>query len=158
MKLDLKQIRELLDAFEERNMHKLEIKQGEFEITLERSKGQTEVMTAPTYLPPHHAVPHALPEASANKSIAPQASAPAEEDTARYITSPMVGTFYSAPAPDEAPFVKVGDAVKEGQVVCIIEAMKVMNEVKATQSGVVKEICIDNGHPVEFGTKIIKLG
>ena len=73
------------------------------------------------------------------------------------ITAPIVGTFYEAPAPGSEPFVRVGDIVKKGQTLCIIEAMKVMNEVKAGMSGTVAEILVENAHPVEFGTKIIRI-
>lgn len=155
MKFDLEQIKEILDAFEERNMQKLALKQGEFEITLERSPAKTEVVSSSPYLPtmPHAAaqLPH-LPTPPLSVEEAPA------QDQAKYITSPMVGTFYATPSPDQPAFVQVGDTVKEGQVVCIIEAMKVMNEVKANTSGVVKEILMESGHPVEFGSKIFKLG
>lgn len=73
------------------------------------------------------------------------------------ITSPMVGTYYSSPSPEEPPFVKVGDSVTEDTIVCIIEAMKVMNEVKAGKSGVIKKLHLENGHPVEFGTKLFSV-
>lgn len=78
-------------------------------------------------------------------------------DSADYITSPMVGTYYSASSPEDAPYVKVGDRVDAETVVCIIEAMKVMNEVKAGMSGVIREVCIDNSQPVEFGTKLFRI-
>lgn len=71
-----------------------------------------------------------------------------------YISSPLVGTFYESPSPEDPPFIKVGDSVDENTVVCIVEAMKVMNEVKAGMKGVIKEILVDNGQPVEFGTKL----
>jgi len=74
-----------------------------------------------------------------------------------FVTSPMVGTFYLTPAPDEPSFIKVGDKVEKDTVVCIIEAMKVMNEVKAGISGTVVEILVENGHPVEFGTKLFRV-
>lgn len=160
MKFDLDQFKEILDAFEERNMQKLELKQGEFEILLERTPAQPEVIASSPYFPAMSAqqVAPALSQAAPASQGGLIESAPAEDTSSKFITSPMVGTFYAAPAPDEAAFVKVGDTVKEGQVVCIIEAMKVMNEVKATESGVVKELLMDNGHPVEFGSKIIRLG
>lgn len=75
----------------------------------------------------------------------------------QFITSPMVGTFYSAASPDDPIFVKVGDTVREDTIVCIIEAMKVMNEVKAGVNGVIAEVCADNAHPVEFGTKLFRI-
>lgn len=92
---------------------------------------------------------------------APLAPAPIAQDSSEaakvYVTSPMVGTFYSSSAPDEPSFVKVGDTVDKNAVVCIIEAMKVMNEVKAGVAGVVKEILVENGNPVEFGTKLFRI-
>jgi acetyl-CoA carboxylase biotin carboxyl carrier protein len=81
----------------------------------------------------------------------------AKKEEGRYITSPLVGTFYAAPSPDDPLFVKVGDRVEEGTVVCIIEAMKVMNEVKAGISGVVTELFLRNADPVEFGTKLFRV-
>lgn len=74
-----------------------------------------------------------------------------------YVTSPMVGTFYSAGSPEDPPFVKVGDSIGKDTVVCIVEAMKVMNEIKANVSGTVAEILVDNGHPVEFGAKLFRI-
>lgn len=80
-----------------------------------------------------------------------------EDLNAIYVTSPMVGTFYMTPSPEDPPFVKVGDKVEKSTVVCIVEAMKVMNEVKAGASGTIVEILVENGHPVEFGTKLFRL-
>lgn len=80
-----------------------------------------------------------------------------EEVTDTFVTSPMVGTYYSTPSPDDPSFVKVGDKIEKHTVVCIIEAMKVMNEVKAGVSGTVAEILVENGHPVEFGTKLFRI-
>lgn len=78
-------------------------------------------------------------------------------DKSQYVTSPMVGTYYSAPSPDSSPFVKVGQKVEPDTVVCIVEAMKVLNEVKAGVAGTVSELLVENGHPVEFGSKIIRV-
>ncbi len=80
-----------------------------------------------------------------------------EEVAGNYVTSPMVGTYYATPSPDDPSFVKVGDRIEKHTVVCIIEAMKVMNEVKANVVGSVAEILIENGHPVEFGTKLFRV-
>jgi len=85
------------------------------------------------------------------------ASREVEEAAGVFVTSPMVGTYYSTPSPDDPAFVKVGDRVEKHTVVCIIEAMKVMNEVKAGVSGVVAEILVENGNPVEFGTKLLRI-
>ncbi len=151
VEFSIDEIKDLLDAFEERNMQKLQLKRGEFELLLERTPPRAEQIAPSSIIPQATIAHHPAPVA--------QIDLPADNDAnAVFITSPMVGTLYSASAPDEADFVKVGDRVKEGDVVCIIEAMKVMNEVKSTESGVIKEILIENGHPVEFGTKIFKLG
>ncbi|QLH35463.1 MAG: acetyl-CoA carboxylase biotin carboxyl carrier protein [Parachlamydiaceae bacterium] len=80
-----------------------------------------------------------------------------EDSNAVYITSPMVGTFYTTPSPDDPAFVKVGDKVDKNTVVCIVEAMKVMNEIKSGVAGTVAEILVENGHPVEFGTKLFRI-
>lgn len=87
---------------------------------------------------------------------AAEASTPAVQG--KNLTSPMVGTFYRAPAPGAKPFVEVGDTVKKGQVVCIIEAMKLLNEVEAEEDGVIKEICVENGQPVEYGQSLFIIG
>ena len=93
-------------------------------------------------------VPVPAPEA------APAPAPAAPQQTGTPLTSPMVGTFYRAPSPGADPFVKVGDTVKKGQVVCIIEAMKLLNEVEADMDGTVKEVCVENGQPVEFGQSL----
>lgn len=89
--------------------------------------------------------------------MVPASEAAPASDTSTYITSPMVGTFYAASAPDEPPFIKPGDEVDRNSLVCIIEAMKVMNEVKAGLSGTIVEILVENGSPVEFGTKLFRI-
>ena len=94
----------------------------------------------------------------ANISVAPLTGTATKEDAnAINVTSPMVGTFYNSPSPEDPPFVKVGDKIDKNTVVCIIEAMKVMNEVKAGVTGTVTEVLVENGHPVEFGTKLYRI-
>jgi acetyl-CoA carboxylase biotin carboxyl carrier protein len=93
--------------------------------------------------------------------VAPAAAAPAESAApvaeGEEITSPMVGTFYRKPSPDDPDFVNVGDVVSEGQTICIIEAMKVMNEIKAEKSGTITEICVDDATPVQFGDALFRV-
>lgn len=164
--MELKQIKELMAAMERAGIKKASIKEKDgFEVHLERHdeahQGQpAQQVFQPVYHPPfeaHHRFPtgpvqHHLP-------ITEEAPAAKEEVKAagKFITSPMVGTYYSSASPDDPVFVKVGDKVDENTVVCIIEAMKVMNEVKAGVSGTVAEVCIDNAHPVEFGTKLFRI-
>lgn len=150
--MELEQIKELIKQFETGKAKKLSLKKGDFELTLEKENELSKIATnflPPTYHPPastrfeHHSSLEQVPagESSSNK----------------YIISPMVGTFYAAPAPGQPAFIKVGDQVEESTVVCVVEAMKVMNEVKAGVNGTISEILIDNAHPVEFGTKIFSV-
>jgi acetyl-CoA carboxylase biotin carboxyl carrier protein len=92
-----------------------------------------------------------------NTSVAATNMEKVDNIPANYVTSPMVGTYYSSPSPEDPPFIKVGDRVEKHTVVCIIEAMKVMNEVKAGVAGIITEILTENGHPVEFGTKLFRI-
>ncbi|MBN1522067.1 MAG: acetyl-CoA carboxylase biotin carboxyl carrier protein [Candidatus Aureabacteria bacterium] len=102
-------------------------------------------------IPPYHQVQ----EKAEQKPGSPQVSV--EETGVDYICSPIVGTFYRAPAPDADPYVKTGQNIEVGQVVCIVEAMKVMNEIKSDFAGVIEEVIVENGDPVEFGQKMFKI-
>ena len=151
--MDMKQIKELMGSMEKLGLKKLRIKEEKgFELELERQSDHPTHIIRPE--PQHHFAPapahHPRPvhEEAPVKEAAPAGS---------YVTSPMVGTYYSSPSPDDAPFIKVGDEVDSGTVVCIIEAMKVMNEVKAGKKGRIAEIIIDNADPVEFGTKLFRI-
>ncbi len=137
---------------------RLSIKQGEFEIELER-EGKVKPTFEVEYMgdnPMKSELEMHRAHASPSKGHAEEPE-PEEDFAAAFATSPMVGTFYRSPSPDDAPFVEVGDKVTEGDVICIIEAMKVMNEVKADISGTVKKILVESGHPVEFGTKLFEI-
>lgn len=103
------------------------------------------------------AAPQPAVAAAPSAQAAPAAPAIAAEDTATYITSPMVGTFYTAPSPESPAFANVGDSVQADSVVCIIEAMKIMNEIQSEQKGTIAEILVENGQPVEFGQRLFRL-
>lgn len=162
--MDLKQIKELMSAMERAGIKKLTIKQkGGDEVHLERQDDHAPSLPHPTatFYPPMYAqhpsrepVAH-LPKPGHDESSAPKEKT--ESQAGKFITAPLVGTFYAALSPDDPHFVKVGDRVTESTVVCIIEAMKVMNEVKAGMSGTVAEVLVDNAHPVEFGTKLFRI-
>ncbi len=142
--MDLDEIKDLMAAMNDADMSEVSIKEKGFEIVLKRGLVHT---TAP-------AAPHVTAPAPAAATVdTPKIS----ESSDLFITSPMVGTFYATPSPGDPAFVKVGDTVDEDTVVCIVEAMKVMNEVKAGVSGRVAEILVDNSDPVEFGTKLIRI-
>ena len=155
--MDQKQIEKLMAAMEHSRIKRIVLKREDFEIEIER-----ECAAAPTtYLPPPvYTPPPATPELRPKSPIESVSSTEGElKDKApgHYVTSPMVGTFYAAPSPDDPPFVKVGDLVNENSIVCIIEAMKVMNDVKAGIKGTVSEILVKSGEPVEFGTRIFRI-
>jgi acetyl-CoA carboxylase biotin carboxyl carrier protein len=144
--MDIEQIKDLMNHLEASKLSKLIFKKGDFELHLEKE---------PANLPRPRALPvetEYLSEAPSKAERAPRVDAPGT-----FVTSPMVGTFYGSPAPDQPSFVKVGDKVTENTVVCIVEAMKVMNEVKAGMSGIVAEILADSSQPVEFGTRLLRI-
>jgi acetyl-CoA carboxylase biotin carboxyl carrier protein len=166
--VDLKQIKELMTAMERAGIKKLTIKQkGGDELHLERQDEHSAPAQHPPaafYPPVYHHHPSRESEAahrplSATKGMHDEASKEhkKEEKGGKFVLAPLVGTFYSAASPDDPHFVKVGDKVDENTVVCIVEAMKVMNEVKAGMSGTIAEVMIENAHPVEFGTKLFRI-
>lgn len=145
---DLKKVKELVDLMIENDLVEVEIADGDSKIHLKRpGHSQPQFAAAPVQYA--HA-PAAAPAA------APQA-APAAADNLVDIPSPIVGTFYAAPSPDSPPFAKVGDRVTPDTVVCIIEAMKVMNEIKAEKSGTIEKIMVTNGQAVEFNQALFKI-
>jgi len=139
--MDTKQIKELMALLEKSGFSKMTVKQGDFELHLEKAGAAHE---------------HRAMEPRIEIAAAPTLRK-AEEPAGAFVTSPMVGTFYASPSPDQSHFVKVGDKVHESTVVCIIEAMKVMNEVKAGVQGTIAEILLHNGQPVEFGSRLFRI-
>ncbi|HHX2504417.1 TPA: acetyl-CoA carboxylase biotin carboxyl carrier protein [Neisseria subflava] len=146
--MDLRKLKKLIDLVEESGIAEIEVTEGEEKVRITR----TTAVAAPIYAAPAPAAaaPVAAPVAAAPAAAAP-AAAPAARDLSNAQKSPMVGTFYRAPGPNAAAFVEVGQQVKAGDTLCIIEAMKLMNEIEAEKSGVVKEILVENGTPVEYG-------
>ena len=148
--MDLRKLKKLIDLVEESGIAEIEVTEGEEKVRITRSVAAPAVQTVYAAAPAPVAAPAAAaPTASAPAAPAAPAAAPANHANAQ--KSPMVGTFYRAASPTSAPFVEVGQTVKEGQTLCIIEAMKLMNEIEAEKSGVVKAILVENGTPVEYG-------
>lgn len=141
--MDLRKLKKLIDLVEESGIAEIEVTEGEEKVRITR----TTAAAAPIYAAP---APAAAAPVAAPAAAAP-AAAPAARDLSNAQKSPMVGTFYRAPGPNAAAFVEVGKQVKAGDTLCIIEAMKLMNEIEAEKSGVVKEILVENGTPVEYG-------
>ena len=148
--MTFKEIKELIEIFDESNLTKLSIKENEFKIELDKTS-QVAVATQTPVAQPVATQPTTTP--TINET--PQTTT--NDDNADYIKSPMVGTFYQAPAPDAAPYVKVGDKVKAGQTVCIVEAMKIMNEITAEYDCEILEILVEDGQAVEFDTPLFKV-
>lgn len=145
-------IRDLAEIMTDNDLSEIEVEDGEVSIRLAR--GSSAVFPAPPMMPmaAAPAAPAAAPQAQAAVAAAPAAAA-----SGTAVTSPMVGTAYLAPAPNAAVFVKVGDAVKKGQTILIIEAMKTMNQIPSSADGVVASIDVEDGQPVEFGETLITL-
>ena len=146
MKID--EIKTIVKMMSENDLTEFKIEAEEYNLCIKRGGDKTQIVSA---APIAHAAPVA-PVAAAPAAAAP-AAAPAEAEvkSENTINSPIVGTFYAAPSPDADCFVKIGDKVTADTVVCIVEAMKVMNEIKAEKAGVIKEVLVDNSSPVEFG-------
>ena len=152
--MDIRKVKKLIELLEESGIAEIEITEGEESVRISRYGSQTVVHAAPSAAPsigatpaPAPAVPAALPALVAATAPDRQAAAPAEN----VVTAPMVGTFYSAPAPGAKAFVDIGSEVKVGQTLCIIEAMKMMNQIESDKEGKITAILVKNGEPVEFG-------
>ncbi len=147
--MDMKQIKSIVDLMSKNDLTLFSLEEEGVKLTLKRGADGQAVVTMPQ--PPAPAVaPPVTPAATAPASAA-------GEESGRSIDSPMVGTFYRAPSPESPPFVKVGDKVTPDTVLCIIEAMKVMNEIKAEAEGVITEVMVENGKPVQFGEPMFRI-
>lgn len=154
--MDIRKVKKLIELLDESGIAEIEITEGEESVRISRYAQGAPAAPAPapvTIAAPAAAAP-AAPAAPAADS-APAAPAAEEKEDGFEVTAPMVGTFYAASSPGAAPFVQVGDRVNEGDTLCIIEAMKMMNQIEADVSGVIKSIRLQNGEPVEFGQVLI---
>ncbi len=151
--MDLRKLKKLIDLVEESGIAELEITEGEEKVRIVKS-GRVSSDTAVMLAAPAPVAPVMVPA----PVVAPAAPAPPVQPDGQELKSPMVGTFYRSASPGTKPFVEVGDAVKKGQTVCIIEAMKLMNEIEADHDGVVKAVLVENGQPVEYGEPLLIIG
>jgi acetyl-CoA carboxylase biotin carboxyl carrier protein len=151
--MDLRKLKKLIDLVQESGIAELEITEGEEKVKIVKG-GSMSAPALPAPAQPGVApAPAALPVAAL-----PGAAAPPAAQEGHVVKAPMVGTFYRSPSPDAKAFVEVGQAVKEGETICIIEAMKLMNEIEADASGIVKAILLENGQPVEYGQPLFIIG
>jgi acetyl-CoA carboxylase biotin carboxyl carrier protein len=147
--LDIRKVKKLIELLEESGIAEIEIKEGEEAVRISRMPtGPVVSHVAPQYLPAPVA---AAPVAAAPAAVAAAPAAPVRGAKEHVVTAPMVGTFYGSASPGAKPFVEIGTEVKEGQVLCIIEAMKMMNQIESDKAGKVTAIMATNGDPVEFG-------
>ncbi|MES3020014.1 MAG: acetyl-CoA carboxylase biotin carboxyl carrier protein [Pseudomonadota bacterium] len=154
--MDLRKLKTLIDLVAESDIAELEVTEGESKVRIVKSSAmpQNQVMMMPQGMPQHYAAPAAAP--APGPVAAPVAVA--VEPTGHVVKSPMVGTFYRSSSPGSPAFVDVGSTIKEGDTVCIIEAMKLLNEIDSDVSGVVTKILVENGQPVEFGQPLFVIG
>lgn len=154
--MDLRKLKKLIDLVQESGISELEVTEGEEKVRIVK---QGAVPQQATYMmsAPMAQAHHPAPVAAHAPAAAAAPTAPAEPE-GKTVKAPMVGSFYRAGAPGAAPFVEVGQSVKEGDTLCIIEAMKLMNEIESDVSGVVKAILVENGQPVEFGQPMFVIG
>ena len=145
--MDLRKLKKLIDLVEESGISELELTEGEESVRISR---QAQVVQQPQ----QYTLPQQPTPAVQNQVPTPTASAETEvvaQETGHVLTSPMVGTFYRSSSPEADPYVEVGSSVKKGDTLCIIEAMKLLNEIEADRDGIVKKIMVENAQPVEFG-------
>lgn len=148
--MNFKEVEKLIDIFSKNSISSIFVKEGDFEIHLEKNSTAPQATQAPMTVAPVAPVSVTAP---AEASI----PAPSVEQGGTFIESPMVGTFYRCPAPNAAPYVNVGDKIKKGQIIGIVEAMKIMNEIEAEFDCKIIEIVASDAQPVEFGSKLIKV-
>eukprot|EP00887_Chlorella_sp_A99_P003825 scaffold32.g3825.t1 len=151
--MDLRKLKTLIDLVAESGIAELEITEGEGKVRIVKFSQNVHPVA---YYPPESS-PAAAPAMPAAAMATPAAATPAVVQ-GHAVKAPMVGTFYRSPNPGAAPFVEVGQTVKEGDPLCIIEAMKLLNEIEADKSGVIKEILVENGEPVEYGQSLFVIG
>ena len=150
--MDIRKVKKLIELLEQSNINELEINEGDESVRISRGA------TAVTYAAPPIAAPVAAAPAPVAAPAAVEAAAPASEELAGHaVKSPMVGTFYASPAPDSPRFVSVGQTVAAGDVICIIEAMKMMNQIEADKAGTIGAILIEDGEAVEFDQPIVTI-
>jgi acetyl-CoA carboxylase biotin carboxyl carrier protein len=150
--MDLRKLKKLIDLVQESGIAELEITEGEEKVKIVKGGGVS--LTAAPIAAPRTTEAAPAPPATAPVAVAEAAAG----QEGHVVKAPMVGTFYRSPSPDAKAFVEVGQAIKEGETICIIEAMKLMNEIEADAGGVVKAILVENGQPVEYGQPLFILG
>tara|TARA_Y200000002_G_scaffold63887_1_gene48913 strand:- start:3830 stop:4285 length:456 start_codon:yes stop_codon:yes gene_type:complete len=150
--MDIRKVKKLLELIETSDIHEIEIVEGEESVRITRGMGAADTSLAPS----RHEIassPVIIPTPTSSEQMTDQSS----DDPGYLIRSPMVGSFYTSPAPGASPFVDIGQTVSVGDVLCIVEAMKMMNQIESDKSGVIAEILVEDGDPVEFDQPMFKI-
>lgn len=166
--MDTKLLKEIIEMVEKAKITGLEVCEGDLRIRIEKGlrQSETQIFTSPRQIPNQEDITLDYCEGSlAGKNAGTEKTVskkkdkhkPGKEKKLCEITSPMLGVFYTAPSPESKPFVEIGDKVKKGDILCIIEAMKLMNEIAAEREGTIEEICMENGETVEFGQTMFRM-
>jgi acetyl-CoA carboxylase biotin carboxyl carrier protein len=157
--MDIRKVKKLIELLEESGIAEIEIREGEESVRISRASAAPQVIAAPAYAAPAYAMPPPTPAAApAGGDGAPASAATAARKPSEHtVTAPMVGTYYASPSPGAKAFVEIGDEVKVGQVLCIIEAMKMMNQIESDKAGKITSIMAQNGDPVEFGQPLFSI-
>ena len=146
--MDLRKVKKLIELLNESGVGEIEITEGEDSVRISRDSAN---IVKPSLTTQEISTPSENKEDRIQKTLTPKETSVATKNTNQFdVLSPMVGTFYASPSPDEPPYVKVGDTVKKGDTLCIIEAMKMMNQIEADVNGVIKSIRVQNGDPIEY--------
>ena len=153
--MDIRKVKKLIEMLEESNLEEIEIQEGEESVRLVKNKANNLVSNQPIYSSPTQTVEVATPSSDAHEQVVEENTE--DEESGDIINSPMVGTFYASASPGSKPFISVGDHVNEGDVVCIVEAMKMMNEIKSEFSGKVLSVNVENSQPVEYGQALFEI-
>lgn len=149
--MDIRKVKKLIELLETSDIAEIEIKEGEEAVRISRNSSVTTAVAAPAAAPVAAPAPSPAAPAAAEEKPAPQAT------SGHIVSSPMVGTFYRSPSPSSPPFVEVGTHVKAGDVVCIVEAMKMMNQIEAEKAGIIEAILVNDGEPVEFDQPLVTI-
>ncbi len=153
--MDLRKLKTLIDLVSESGISELEVTEGEGKVRIVKNVPPIYLQSPGGYMPQLTSMPpHTVTVASESMAAEPAETA---RPSGHIVKSPMVGTFYTTPSPDASPFVKIGDQVTEGQTLCIIEAMKLLNEIEADKTGTIKEILVKHGEPVEYGQALFSI-
>ncbi|MEM7592865.1 MAG: acetyl-CoA carboxylase biotin carboxyl carrier protein [Cyanobacteria bacterium P01_A01_bin.83] len=157
MSINFQELRDLLGAISQTDITELVLKNSDFELTVRKEKGLVAVPPASISTPVLETISQSVAKTPVTAPSETPPTPAVDDKKWVDVTSPMVGTFYAAPAPDEDPFVTVGDRINKGDTVCIIEAMKLMNEIEGEVTGQIMEISVQNGEPVEFGQVLMRV-